>query len=321
MEFRSLGQNGLKASAIGLGGMALTGVYGEIHERESIRLIHHALEIGVNFIDTADAYADGCNEELIGKAISGKRSHVVIATKFGIVYDRRYEGATLRTGWGLEFPINCSPDYARQALDASLRRLGVETIDLWYAHYPDPGIPIEATVQAMAEAVQSGKVRYLGLSNATAEQVRRAHRIHPISAVQGEYSLWQREYEKELLPVLRELGIGFIPWAPLGTGFLTGTVQRLNPEDFRNRIPRFQNNNFSRNLDHYHPIMALAKEKGITPAQLALAWLLHQYQGIVPIPGTTSLKHLEENAASVRVVLTERQLDHIASMTPEGYSG
>jgi aryl-alcohol dehydrogenase-like predicted oxidoreductase len=269
-------------------------------------------------LDTADAYGNGHNETLVGRAIAGKRHQAFIATKFGIVFDEREAGTDLPTGWGFSLKINGRPAYVRKALDASLKRLAVDAIDLWYAHYADPATPIEETVGAMAEAVGAGKVRYLGLSNVTADQVRRAHRVHQISAVQFEYSLWRREAEVELLPTLRQLGIALVGWSPLGSGFLTGTVASLDKGDFRHNNPRFAGENLAANRDRFLPFMAIANELGVTPAQLALAWLLHQGQDVFPIPGTRRVERIEENAKAADIRLTPELLERISALARSG---
>lgn len=317
MHTRKLGVQGLEVSAVGYGAMGLEGFYGDVDESQAVRTIQHALDIGVTLIDTADAYGNGHNEQLVGQAIKGRlRDTIVIATKFGIVFDGT-PATELPTGWGYSLQINGRPEYVRKALDRSLQALGVDVIDLWYAHYPDPATPIEDTVGAMSAAVEAGKVRYLGLSNVTADQVRRAHAVHPISAVQYEYSLWRREAEVEILPMLRELGIGFVPWAPLGTGFLTGAT-RVEAGDFRNNNPRYQGENRKRNEDRFAPLQALARELNITAAQLALAWLLHQGEDIVPIPGTRKPARIEENIAAADVQLSREQLARIEEIAPRG---
>src|SRR6478736_1373260 len=315
---RTLGKNGLQVGAIGYGAMVLEGYYGAADESAAVATIRHALDIGVSMIDTADAYGNGHNEELLARAIRGRRNDCVIATKFGIVFAPDEQGTELPTGWGFSLRINGKPDYVHRSLDRSLRRLGVETIDLWYAHYPDPATPIEETVAAMAEGVRAGKVKHLGLSNVTAEQVRRAHAVHPIAAVQYEYSLWRREPEQTLLPTLRELGIALVPWSPLGSGFLTGTVNTLAKEDFRNHNPKYAGENLKANADRFAPLMALAKELGITPAQLALAWLLHQGNDIVPIPGSRKKERVTENAAAAAVQLSPQVLKQIDALAPAG---
>jgi len=317
---RTLGKNNLKVSAIGYGAMVLEGYYGAADESAAVDTLCHALDIGVNFIDTADMYGDGHNETLIGRALKGRRDDCVLATKFGIVGPNE-KGTEFPTGWGFSLRLNGTPEYAPRALDNSLRRLGVDTIDLWYIHFPDPSTPIEETVAAMAEAVRAGKVRHLGLSNVTPEQVRRAHAVHPIAAVQYEYSLWRREPEQKLLPALRELGIALVPWSPLGSGFLTGTVNELSKEDFRQNNPKYSGENLKANTDRFAPLMDLAKSLGITPAQLALAWLLHQRDEIVPIPGSRKKERVSENAAAANVRLSPAVLKQIDELTKSGPVG
>lgn len=315
---RKLGKDGPLVSAIGYGAMGLEGYYGSTEEQDALATIQHALDIGAFFIDTADAYGNGHNEELIARAVSQRREEAFIATKFGIVFDPDQQGSEVPTGWGFSLNINGSPDYARRALNRSLERLNVEHIDLWYVHYPDPATPIEDTVGAMSEAVSDGKVRFLGLSNVTADQVRRAHKVHPIAAVQYEYSLWRREVETELLPTLRQLGIALVPWSPLGSGFLTGTIENLASDDFRNHNPRYQAKNFHANKERFAPLMQVAEELDITPAQLALAWLLHQGEDIVPIPGTRRQNRVKENAAAAGIVLSSETIDRISSLASPG---
>ena len=318
IEKRQLGRNGPAVGCLGYGAMVLEGYYGTSDDEQAIRTIHRALEVGLNMIDSADAYGNGHNETLVGRAIAGRRSEAFVATKFGIVFDEDESGTDLPTNWGFSLKINGKPDYVRKALTASLKRLGVDTIDLWYAHYADPATPIEETVGAMAEAVQTGKVRYLGLSNVTAEQIRRAHKVHPISAVQYEYSLWRREAETDLLPTLRELGIALVGWSPLGSGFLTGTVNSLDKNDFRQNNPRYAGENLASNRDRFAPFMAVAQELGITSAQLALAWLLHQGQDIVPIPGTRRAERIDENSNAASVRLDAKTLQRINDLAQPG---
>jgi aryl-alcohol dehydrogenase-like predicted oxidoreductase len=301
-----LGSQGLQVSRQGLGCMGMSEFYGEADEAESVATIHRALEVGVTLLDTADMYGPFTNERLLGRAIADRREQVVVATKFGNV--RREDGS--RVG------IDGSPDYVRTACEASLQRLGVDHIDLYYQHRVDPKTPIEDTVGAMAELVQEGKVRFLGLSEAAVDTIRRAHAVHPISALQTEYSLWSREPEAEILPAVRELGIGFVPYSPLGRGFLTGRYR--NPEtigegDFRRSDPRFSRDNFDANLAIVEAVEKLADEKGTSAAQIALAWVHHQGEDIVPIPGTTTRRHLESNVAALDVELTENELARLAT--------
>ncbi len=309
MQTRHLGT--LSVSALGLGCMGMSEFYGPTDEQESIATISRALDLGVTLLDTADMYGPFTNERLVGRAIAGRRSEVVLATKFG--NERRADGSWVR--------VNGSPEYVREACDASLQRLGVDVIDLYYQHRVDRTVPVEDTVGAMAELVQAGKVRALGLSEASAATVRRACAVHPISALQTEWSLWERSPETDLLPTTRELGIGFVPYSPLGRGFLTG--QFRSPEDFgaddyRRRSRRFQGENFSRNLALVHRVRALAQEKGCTPGQLALAWLLAQGDDVVPIPGTKRRKRLEENVGALEVVLDDTDLRRLDELAPAG---
>lgn len=310
MKIRSLGTQGLRVSELGLGCMGMSQVYGVVDEAESIATIRRALELGVTFLDTADMYGQGANEQLVGKAIGDRRDQVTLATKFGIQgYD--IERQTLK--------VNGQPRYVHQACDASLQRLGVDSIDLYYLHRIDPTVPIEETVGAMAELVQQGKVRYLGLSEAAAPTIRRAHAVHPISALQSEYSLWSRDPEDEILPMLRELGIGFVPYSPMGRGFLSGKITSPDDfaeDDFRKYQPRFQGENFYQNLQLVDRIKAIAAEKGATPGQLALAWLLAQGDDIVPIPGTKRRSYLEENVAAVHLSLSANDLALINEVAP-----
>jgi aryl-alcohol dehydrogenase-like predicted oxidoreductase len=298
--------------------MVLEGYYGSSSEEESITTIHCALESGMTMIDSADAYGNGHNESLVGRAIRDRREQAFVCTKFGIVFDPAESGSDLQTGWGFSLRINGRPDYARKALEASLERLGVDVIDLWYLHYPDPATPIEETIGAMSELVSAGKVRYLGLSNVTADQVRRAHAISPVAAVQYEYSLWRREVEAELLPTLRARGIALVPWSPLGSGFLTGKVGQLAEDDFRRNNPRYAGGNLDANRDRFAPLIEIAREQGVTPAQLALAWLLHQGSDIVPIPGTRRSERIEENARSATIALDNALLERIDKLARPG---
>lgn len=318
IEKRQLGNTGDEVGCIGYGAMVLEGYYGTVDEPDAIATIRHALDLGMDFIDTADAYGEGHNEMLIGKAIEGRRDDAFICTKFGIVYDSNEPGTELPTGWGYSLKVNGAPGYARKSLELSRSRLGVDVIDLWYAHYPDPSISIEETVGAMAECVEAGDVRYLGLCNVTADEVRRASAVHPIAAVQYEYSLWRREVETTLLPALRELGIALVPWSPLGGGFLTGEVRQLAADDFRHNNPRYAGENLQINRDRFAPLMQLAADFRVTPAQLALAWLLHQGEDIIPIPGTRKARRLDENAASANVQLDEETLAQIDAIAPVG---
>jgi aryl-alcohol dehydrogenase-like predicted oxidoreductase len=291
--------------------MGMSEFYGAADERESIATIHRALDLGVTFLDTADMYGRGANEELVGKAIAGQRNEVFLATKFGIV---RTDDPTYRG-------FNGRPEYVHAACDTSLKRLKVDHIDLYYQHRVDTSVPIEETVGAMAELVQQGKVRYLGLSEAAPANIRRAHAVHPITALQSEYSLWSRDPEDEVLPTLRELGIGFVPYSPLGRGFLSGQIKSLDdlaPDDFRRRLPRFQGENFARNLQLVALVNEIADARGVTPGQLALAWLLAQGDDLVPIPGTKRRTYLEENADAVSITLTAEELAQIEEVSPKG---
>ncbi len=317
IEKRTLGRGGPLVGSLGYGAMVLEGYYGASDDDEAIRTVHRALDAGLTMIDSADAYGNGHNEGLVGRAIRG-RSDAFVASKFGIVSAPEETGTDVPTGWGFSLKINGRPDYASRALDASLSRLGVGALDLWYLHYPDPATPIEDTVGAMASAVRAGKVRYIGLSNVTAEQVRRAHAIHPIAAVQYEYSLWRREAETELLPTLRELGIALVAWSPLGAGFLTGTVSTLDPADFRQYNPRFAGPNLATNAERFAAFMQMASALAVTPAQLALAWLLHQGVDVFPIPGTRKQERIDENASATTIRLDAQQLHQINTLARPG---
>ena len=311
METRKLGTQGLEVSELGLGCMGMSEFYGTGDEDESIATIHRAIELGITFLDTADMYGPFTNEKLVGKALAGRRDQVLLATKFG--NERGEDGSFLG--------VNGKPEYVRKACDDSLRRLGVDHVDLYYQHRVDTEIPVEETWGAMKELVEAGKVRYLGISEAAPETIRKAHEVHQISALQTEYSLWSREVEDEILPTVRELGIGFVAYSPLGRGFLTGQIQSfedLPEDDYRRGSPRFQGENFEKNLELVEKVREIADEKGVAPSQLALAWLLRQGEDTVPIPGTKRRKYVVENVAATEIELTDEDRARIDEAAPKG---
>lgn len=310
MQTRTLGKNGPRISAIGLGCMGMSAFYGTHDDNESLATIHHALDRGLNFLDTSDMYGPYTNEILVGRAIQGRRDKVFLATKFGIQLDPNDPHVR---------GVNGRPEYVHASCDASLKRLGVDHIDLYYLHRIDPNVPIEETVGAMAELVKAGKVRYLGLSEASAQTLERAYQVHPIAALQSEYSLWSRDPENSVLAACQRLGVGFVPYSPLGRGFLTGAIkspQDFDADDFRRHNPRFQGDNFARNLQLVEQVTTLAQDKGCSPAQLALAWVLARGEYLIPIPGTRRIKNLDENLGALDVTLTNNELAIIEAIFP-----
>jgi aryl-alcohol dehydrogenase-like predicted oxidoreductase len=324
MRARELG-DGLAVSAIGFGAMVLSpGMYGEVDEERGLAALDHAIRAGATFVDTADAYGGGANEELVGRATAGRRDEVVLATKFGLNVPEGVATRAVPVGYGFgELRVNAGPANVRRYLEASLRRLGTDRVDLYYPHFPDPAVPIEDTVAAVAELVGEGLVGHVGLSNVTAGQLERAARVHPIAAVQVEWSLWNRGAEDELLPLARRLGVGLVAWGPLGNGFLAGEVREVGEDDFRRHAPRFQGENLARNRDRFAPLRRIAEEAGVTPAQLALAWLLARDGRAVPIPGSRTPAHIDENLAAAGVALDAETLARVdeASATVEAVGG
>ncbi|WP_326557242.1 aldo/keto reductase [Micromonospora sp. NBC_01796] len=322
VQKRALGSQGLQVSALGYGAMVLVhGMYGASQEEDALATLLHVLDRGVDFIDTADAYGtDGGNERLVGRAVAGRRDEVAIATKWGIAGARSATTSQVTAAYANTVLVDARPELARPALEASLRRLGVDMVDLWYLHFPDPAVPIAETVGAMAALVRDGLVRHIGVCNVTAEHLRAAHAEHPISAVQSEWSLWTRDVEAEVVPAANELGIGVVPWGPLGNGFLAGSADSIGGADldFRNNAPRFQEENLRRNVDRFAPLRQFAAERGISQAQLALAWLLRQGENVVPIPGSRRVAHVDDNLGALDVLLTKEDLDELGQLAHQG---
>ncbi|MCP4747749.1 MAG: aldo/keto reductase [Desulfobacteraceae bacterium] len=314
-QYRKLGSAGPLVSAIAYGAMGVEGDYGLTDENNAIALINDALNAGCSFIDTADAYGNGHNEQLLNRAIVHRRRKAFIATKFGVVFDSNEMGTQIPTEWGISLSINGKPKYAKACLENSLERLGTDHIDLWYLHYPDPSIPIEETVGAMSQAVEQGKVRFLGLCNVSSEQVRRAHKVHRISAVQNQYSLWRREAEKNLLPVLRELDIALVAWSPLGGGLLTSSIEKLSPDNSEIIDPRCRAEKLMPSQKRFTPLLRLADKLKITAPQLAIAWLLHQGHDIIPVPVTRTNEHLMENVKATEILLKPDMVKKIDELT------
>lgn len=316
MQQRKIGND--LVGAIGYGAMVLEGYYGASDDNVAEKVLNQALDVGMNMIDTADAYGNGHNESLIAKVIKERRQDAFVASKFGITFEPEWSGTPLSTGWGFDLDINASPKYVVYALEQSLRRLNTDYLDLWYLHYPESNRNLEETIEAMSSQVKAGKVKYIGLSNVNAQEIELAHKIHPISAVQYEYSLWRREIETEILPLCQKLGISVVPWSPLGSGFLTGTVKALDVNDFRNHNPKFKQENLQSNLDRFAPLEKIAQQLNITTAQLALAWLLAQDENIIPIPGTRNIARVIENAAAAEIKLSTEILEQINTIASIG---